>query len=181
MSIQAPHLAAIKQMMRGRLRNYIIPGLDSYLLGGEEHGVVRLFHSARDYAGPITPHSHRFDFTCVVLEGKVENRIWTQGAPGHGDEFQKSELLYLGTPGKYDHSVVKRDFYVSESVEYHSGEWYSMRSSQIHSIAFSADALVVFFEGPQTTDVSYYIEPVVDGRVIRTLVKEDWMFLEDGA
>jgi hypothetical protein len=51
-----------------------------------------------------------------------------------------------------------------------------MRYNEIHSIKFSKDAIVLFFEGPTVTDSSFVLEPVVEGEYIPTMTTEPWMF-----
>jgi len=51
-----------------------------------------------------------------------------------------------------------------------------MKADQMHSIDFSKGAKVLFFEGPRLSDTSEIIEPVVRGEVIRTYIKQDYMF-----
>src|ERR1700741_4501730 len=69
-------LKALETMRTNRLGNYIVPGVASYLIGDKDHGLVRIFHSERDSRDTVTPHSHRFDFSC--LAGEVKNTIWYQ-------------------------------------------------------------------------------------------------------
>lgn len=164
----------IKSMARSPVRDYVIPGLTSSLVGGDNSGCVRLFSQERDHEEPITPHSHRFDFQCYVLQGTVRNRLWE---PGGKDRYQKSRLLHHGQFGKY--TVAKEPEIVAwECFEcvHGMGDIYAMKAEQIHSIFFSRDAEVLFFEGPNRLDHSFVLEPVSGGRTIPTFRVDDWMF-----
>ena len=168
-------IALIKSMTRSRVRDYVIPGLTSSLIGGEDKGMVRLFSQEREHEEPITPHSHRFDFNCLVLSGSVRNRIWTVDA--HGDQYQETVLEHHGTFGDQSRRAdvaVNRWVYVEKA--YVAGEVYAMRAEQIHSIYFSRGAEVLFFEGPSHSNTSVMLEPVSDGRVIPTFRVDPWMF-----
>lgn len=65
----------IEEFLHSRVDNYAgIPGLTSWMIGTSPNGgKIRMFHSYRDHDEFITPHSHRFDFECLVVEGEVEN------------------------------------------------------------------------------------------------------------
>jgi hypothetical protein len=67
-------------MRHSRLGNYIVPGLTSHLVGGAEFGKVRVFSTERSARDFITPHSHRFDFTSLVLSGTVHNTLYIKSA-----------------------------------------------------------------------------------------------------
>lgn len=74
----------ILSLTHSHVHNYVIPGLTSSLIGEQSpHGSVRVFQCLRDHQEVITPHSHRFDLTCIVLRGSVMNRIWepVEGGP----------------------------------------------------------------------------------------------------
>ena len=165
----------LDQMKSSTLSNYVIAGLSSSLL---ENGKVRYFENSRDHQDSITPHTHRFDFTCLVLDGYVTNRIWhlCEG----GDLFVCSMLDYKGSVG--DHVVAstnpETEAYDDTDYENVAGEFYSMTYNQFHSIRFSKGAKVLFFEGPQVTNTSFIIEPYVDGVLIPTYQKLDYMFLK---
>lgn len=167
------HIDLLQLMRTNTVRNYVIPGLDSSLL---ENGKVRLFESSREHAEPITPHSHRFDFFCIVIQGQVTNVTWEPCEAHEGDEFQCSQLTYQGEIGQHDVSEVSRGYWRPASVRYKQGEIYSMRHNEVHSIYFKRDTKVVFFEGPQLTDHSLIIEPVVNGELIPTFQTQPWMF-----
>lgn len=166
------------------LHNYIVPGLVSTLIGEDPHASskIRLFRNTRVQDEFITPHSHRFDLACMVLQGSAENTIFT-AVPyvGHtsemySDEYQVSKLVYDGYPGKYDKAdtVVQRHARFAKT--YQPGQWYFMKFEEIHSIKFSKDAIVLIFEGDSKTDTTTILEPRVNGKTIRTFKVEDWMF-----
>lgn len=166
----------VEKMKQSRVMNYVVAGLDSYLLSG---GVVRLFECSRDHQDQITPHSHRFDFACLVLAGTVTNRIWEECTESEGDFFQSSKLTYKGDIGK--HSVARggRNWWRYTDWHYSAGDCYSMTADQVHSIQFSRGAKVLFLEGPQYSNTSLIIEPVVHGKVIPTYQKREYMFQRD--
>ena len=163
-------------MRNSPLRNYIVPGLTSWMImdNGDE-GKVRMFQCSREQQEFVTPHSHRFDFSACVLRGSVQNTLWVP-VDGCGDEYVVSNSTYLGEVGKYktNKTIVKR--FVSDTICYEDGEWYSMKHNEIHSIKFSRDALVLFVEGRKITDTTQYIEPWVNDQHIPTMKIEPWMF-----
>jgi hypothetical protein len=165
-------------LAQGALQNYVIPGLQSHLIGGGDRGRVRLFESQRDQQESITPHSHRFDLRCLVLTGVVTNKIWTPACDlDNSDEFFVGNLRYEGEPGKYaEPEPVGRDHYQAVATDYWAGEWYEMRHDEIHSIRFGRGTAVLFFEGAQVTDTTTVLEPCVDSLRIPTLETKPWMF-----
>ena len=174
------HIAHIRTMAHNELRNYAIPGLSSSLIGhGHNKGTVRLFECSRNHHEPITPHSHRFDFQCLVLKGSVHNILWMPALEHEeGDYFAASELIYGAEPGKYSSAdnTINVSRYTATDQMFHAGDWYGMRADEIHSIFFSRDAVVLFFEGPNITDTTTILEPWVNGQRIPTFKVEDWMF-----
>ena len=174
-------LDLIREMAHSPIRNYIVPGLTSSLIGNpSERGLVRLFEASRRQSNQITPHSHRYDFRCLVLSGSVTNRVWTRVKPQHhgawADSYQESVLAYQGETGRYEKVAGEVGKWEFLDTKYEEGQWYAMDANEVHSIVFSRDAVVLFFEGPTTTDVSIVLEPFVDGQVIETLKTEPWMF-----
>lgn len=133
-----------------------------------------MFVNTRESSGKITPHSHRFNFQCLVLRGSVVNTLFV--GSDDGDEYQITETRYLGSPGKYATLKTDRSKYAASSTTYVYGDWYGMTHEEIHSISFSRDAVVLFIEGQQITDKSFYIEPHVGGETIPTMKTEPWMF-----
>jgi hypothetical protein len=166
-------LAAIAELSHSTLRNYILPGLDSSLLGA----TTRIFTNARESSGMITPHSHRFDFQCLVMRGSVVNTIYD--VDESGDAYMMSSLRYMGEPGAYEKLQGIDGLFSARKATYEAGEWYGMRHDEIHSISFSRDAVVLFIEGAQVTDTSVYLEPFVRGEVIPTMNTEPWMFAKE--
>lgn len=165
------------------LKNYIIPGLTSSLITEpSKDGCIRLFESSREHQEQLTPHSHRFDFRCYVVRGWVTNIIWTKEyLAREGDRFMSSALAYQGEVGSYKKSVGESGFWSPKKSTYQAGDFYSMHHHQIHSIQFSRNAQVLFFEGKTETNESVILEPDVDGTVIRTMKTEKWMFQREEA
>lgn len=168
-------VAVVDKMKSHRISNYVIAGLDSYLLG-EERGMVRLFENSRDHQDSITPHSHRFNFTCLVIAGRVTNRIWEECNEEEGDFFESSRLDYSGEVGSHIKTPEGRGWWKCEDHYYGTGETYSMDADQVHSIKFSRGAKVIFFQEEDMLKSSLIIEPVVNGEVVQTYKKLDYMF-----
>lgn len=169
----------LNQMLHSEVGNYVIPGLQSALVGGRGYGCVRLFDNSRRHQEQITPHSHRFDFACLVLEGIVTNRIWRETEnEEEGDLFQASDLIYGGEcGGKYlDQQSREVAHWTYTEIDYGRGHWYTMTAEQVHSIDFSRGARVLFFEGPSKSLRTTILEPFVDGKVVPTFEVKPWMF-----
>ena len=120
--------STLDAMKHSSIRNYIIPGLTSWLISTptKEHGCVRLFENARQLFHTIEPHSHRFDFSCQVLEGSVVNRVWRSAITsenGIADEFMVTFLQYEGATGNYSKTLGGVNRWVSTETEYKAGEW----------------------------------------------------------
>lgn len=169
-------LQMLKAMANSRLGNYAgIPGLSSSLLGGPEHGRVRLFDCSRAHEESLVPHSHRFDVLCLVLRGAVENHLWHLSPVG--DLFTATEMHYTGAPGQLERGgSFEQARYSRISTPYVRGDFYSMKASEIHSITFSRDALVLFFEGPEQVTKTLILEPFVDGVTVPTFQVQPWMY-----
>jgi len=166
----------LQTIKHSSLRNYVLPGVTSSLIGGAPGaGQVRLFEASRIQEEHVTPHSHRFDFQCLVLEGWVKNILYVP-APEYFDFYEEQELLFGGKPGLYRTEGIGRNFFKKEEKRYDQGEWYGMKSDEIHSIEFSQHAVVLFFEGPEVTNKTIILQPVVDGEVCQTFRVADWMF-----
>ena len=162
-------------MRRSPIHNYIVPGLTSWMImDNGPLGKVRMFDCTRDQYEFITPHSHRFDFSACVVEGFVENILWTPFADG--DDYQMTRTIYLDEPGKYESEICQQDKFITDTMGYCEGQWYGMKFNEIHSIRFSKGAKVLFFEGPSKVNFSHVLEPIVDGEHIRTMRTEPWMF-----
>ena len=168
-------LEIVDAMKHSPLRNYAgIPGLTSWLIGEGKKGIVRLLECSRNHQEPVTPHSHRFDFQCFVLVGSARNVLWTES--DDGDEYEATSMVYSGMPGKYVKRASRRAKFLHTDRRYFSGDEYGMKANEIHSIFFSKDAKVLFFEGPQKSDSSIILEPVVNGIKVPTFEMRDWMF-----
>lgn len=167
-------------MLNSRLDNYIIPGLASELVGGGAFGKVRLFSTDREARDFITPHSHRFDFTCLVLAGTVYNTIYTEDQMRTGDEWLGSTIDQVcGQNGLLEYKHVRDgtpNNWDQQTSTYVASDTYSMKHHEVHSIRFERGSRVLFFEGPQVTTTSRMIEPWVNGRVVPTFKTEAWMF-----
>lgn len=158
------------------ITNYVIPGLESLLLQGAQ---VRFFRMTREQVTMITPHNHRFDFACLVLEGRVRNTIFS-GHPD-GDSYMVHHITPKnGGLGEYAQANWSdyESCFKAVSSEYKKGDWYFMAHTQYHSIQFSRDAFVMFIEGAQETSDSKVLLPVVGGQVIDIFKTEPWMFLK---
>lgn len=181
MSFQ-PIIDALDGMKNSRLRNYIAPGLTSYLVGGEHHGKVRLFAAERTTLEFITPHSHRFDFTCLVLQGIVYNSIFYPGTAEHELWCMSTINQVCGGDGLLDYVHTREaspGHWYSKTDRWVQGQIYSMTHDQIHSIKFERGTKVLFFEGPQVTKTGRMLEPWVGGRCVPTFKTESWMFRRD--
>lgn len=167
-------LNQLLQMAHSPLHNYIVPGLTSSLIGAHSaDGVARIFVNSRTQFEHVTPHSHRFDFQCLVLRGEVVNILFEEGGD---DRYLASSMRYLGTPGQFERNKVSLLSWHARRCTYRVGDWYGMTRDQVHSIIFSDDAVVLFLEGPQVTDTTIILEPWVDGEVLPTFKTEPWMF-----
>lgn len=169
-------IEALASVKHSTIRNYGIPGLHSSLLNAEaQQGMVRLFECSHSHQAPITPHSHRFDFQCLVLTGTVTNRTWTKNSSG--STYLESRLIYGGEAGSYQgKEPVNTSRYAYTDAHYVAGDVYGMRAEDIHSIYFSEGAQVLFLEGEQRQSTSVILEPVVDDELIPTFKVEPWMF-----
>ncbi len=177
-------LETINQMKHSPIRNYGgIPGLTSWLISSPgAQGCVRLMECSRTHQEPITPHSHRFDFECLVLAGNVQNIIWEPASISSigDDEYQSTVLRYSGAPGEYEKESATNGWWHIKKYTYQCGDAYRMKADEVHSIFFGRGASVLFFEGPKVSDSSIILEPVVDGEVVPTFKVEPWMFKRGG-
>lgn len=178
-----------QDMAHSSVRNYATPGLTSQLIGSidlrPDHGKVRMFTADRDTRHFITPHSHRFNFTCLVLRGAVKNVLYVRSDPQGQDSnlYVPAQLVpEYGGLGAYkvmrDENEQPRSY--DEVVRvYSAGSTYSMHFAQIHSIYFDRGTEVLFFEGPQVTEVTTILEPYSDGHRVETFESPKWMFEHD--
>lgn len=174
---------AIRPMRHSRLKNYITPGLTSHLVGGGENfGKVRIFEAERNTRDTITPHSHRFPFTALVLAGEVQNTIYVpaQMRDEGAELWIRSTITQVcGAQGleKFKHEREKEPKWYRRSVaDYCAGGTYRMQHHEIHSIVFSKGAKVLFLEGPTVQDWDWMLEPWVDGKLVPTFETKPWMF-----
>lgn len=163
------------------VRNYVIPGLTSWLLGEKraDGSVTRMFEMTREQQECIAPHSHRFDFTATVLRGSVVNRIWHSGIRNDNrgcDEYSATLATYCGEIGSYKKEKLPNRWLAFDDCVFEAENTYKMRAEEIHSIFFSRDTLVLLEEGPPKSDSSIYLEPVCYGEVVPTFKVEPWMF-----
>lgn len=164
------------KMAHSPVHNYILPGMTSYLIGNpSDKGTVRLFKNSREQQESVVPHSHRFDFQCWVLRGSVRNRVWMKCYSG-GDIYESTILEYNGEMGNYTMKPGLVNYWKFNDETYEAGQCYHMVHHEIHSIFFSRDALVLFFEGPKVASTSIALQPVVNGITIPTLEVKPWMF-----
>jgi hypothetical protein len=180
--------AVAKAMAHSPVHQYVVPGLTSSLVGGPGHGTVRLFESDRDTREWVTPHSHRFDFACLVLAGEVENLVYTRSIdPGGGSNafaVGTCRPLYGSVRGLGEYEIVHGTTgqqFIEGSNTYVAGDVYAMKHDEIHSIRFSKGAKVLFFEGPEVAQESVFLEPFSNGKTIPTFKVEPWMFERGGS
>ncbi len=175
----------IGQMANSPLRNYIVPGLTSHLIGGNQFGKVRMFTSDRNQRDFIAPHSHRFDFTCLVLAGRVTNVIYLGGYAAQDPATNlyvrtKMTLVPMGKQGQYvTEPGDKPEWFIERRADYEEGDTYSMGYRDIHSICFHKGAKVLFFEGPEIVDHSFVLEPWSNDKRVPTFTTQKWMFEHD--
>lgn len=167
----------IAKMKHSPAHNYVIPGLTSWLIGSPhpEHGSVRMFTMSRHHEEPIIPHSHRFDFRCLVMKGGVRNHIWRHDSVD-GDLYAVSDVTYEGTLGVHQRAEVSQGRFSKTESSYTAGQEYAMRAEQFHSIYFDKGSMVLFFEGANRLDKSQILEPVVMDERIPLFKTEYWMF-----
>lgn len=178
-------VGALIAMRHSPVRNYVIPGLTSWLVGQPgPKGCIRLFECERAQQEAIAPHSHRFDFHAVVLDGWVKNRIWSpvdDPLRDDGDRYAEKILRYGGAPGEYEEPrSAGISPWVYEDTTFRAGECYGMKADEVHSIFFGKGALVLFFEGPSVAETSLMLEPYVAGYgTVPTGAVQPWMFAKE--
>ncbi len=175
--MNAPPLSILRDARE--IRNYVLPGLTSYLLAESADGSkVRVLHSEIEQHEAVTPHSHRFDFECFVLRGSVTQTLWIEETEPweDGDLYLRSTLSYGGAPGSYEVARESQPTrWRTSAATYAEGEEYGMRSFEVHSIRFGRGAAVLFREGPPLTQKSVILEPWCGGARIPTFRVEPWM------
>lgn len=152
-------LKIIESMQESPIHDYILSGVTSTLL---TNGKVRMFEANRYATELVWPHSHRYDLACYVLQGRVTNHIYQRvhDRVPHSDRFLMNSLEYAGVPGEYDIKPMAVADFVRTTTKYLVGEWYSMASTDIHSIEFSRGTKVLVFEGPQVSKESISLTPL---------------------
>lgn len=161
-----------QKMYVNRKRNYIIPGLTSTLIYDKgKEGKLRLFQMNRVQEFIITPHNHRFDLFCQVLFGKVDNIVYeitptTTKSATHATFAFEKEINYEQPQWVIATPKVKT---------YSKGDFYFMKAKDYHSITFSKNAEVLFFEGPEKQPISRFLVPYSNGRLCTTMHVFDWM------
>ena len=136
-----------------------------------------MFSMSRVHGETIIPHSHRFDFRCLVIQGAVRNRVWARSkrANPHG-MYTLSDVTYEGELGKHKKTPVGTFGYDYTEMTYITGQEYSMEAEEFHSIYFGQDTEVLFFEGVNRLNQSQVLEPFVHGETIPLFKTEPWMF-----
>lgn len=169
----------VDTLKTNKISNYIIPGLESWILICDKDprwGKLRLFKATRDTDYIVTPHSHRFDFWCYVIEGNVLNTVYIESMDG--DLFECQSLVRVEHFNTYSRSTVKRKRYKKSFHQHNKNETYFMRNDEFHSICFAKGTEVLFLEGPSKSAESHILLPVVNDKTINTFKVEDWMFKE---
>jgi len=145
--------------------------------GKEGKGCTRLFEMTRNHEGHITPHSHRFAFDCIVLEGNVKNTLYRKARIDSSDMYVATTMKYNGEAGQYEKQPNPETFcFTRQEYNYTKGERYGMRSDDIHSIVFEKGSKILFIEGPTETDSNIILEPFHNKLHIPTFEVKDWMF-----
>ncbi len=172
-------LSVLKGMLGPARHNYIVPGLMSSKVNCH---MVRVFENTREQEFFITPHNHRFDLFCVVLQGTVVNTLYRlvtgRTSPGKSDAFVR--VQYEKGVGANLRKPLTSGLYGRYRNEYKAGNSYAMKANEFHSIHFSADAIVLFVEGENAGDeTTEVLLPVgSDGKVCDTAVTLPWMFAQ---
>ena len=173
----------INSLRSNVIHNYIAPGLDSYLLG-VSGGKIRMFEMTREQEFFISPHNHRFDFACLVLQGMVRHYTYhprfsdlDEDILGDENEEYQISTYYPPRNGKpFDVKIVDTGYFSRTTTTYVSGDWYHLFRDKYHSIEFSMGARVLFFEGADQAETSNFLEPIINGKVIPTFTLPDWMY-----
>lgn len=178
-------LEVLESLRSNTIHNYIAPGLDSHLIA-REGGSIRMFHMTRDQQFYISPHSHRFNFASVVICGWARQHLYrnlsTQNVgPQHtgADDRLYAVREYVpdrANPTNYGIKTASYGHFLRTTTVYEAGQWYSMKYDEFHSIEFSKGARVLFIEGPKIKDTSYFLEPVVNGKVVPLFDVPTWMY-----
>lgn len=161
------------------LNNYVIPGLrsEAYVEELDTGAMIRTFEMLRDQEYFVTPHDHRYDFQCMVLEGKVVNTVYKL--------FECSELSATHAILPYDpalrvldHEKAKLVRAESERRTYVNTDWYIMGHEEFHSIQFDKGTRILFLQEADKKTQSNCLLPYVDGKILDTFIWRDWMMTE---
>jgi hypothetical protein len=159
------------------VHDYVIPGLTSWMIssvGADPYSPkVRMFEMLREQLGDLTPHSHRYDFTCLVLQGEVENFIWHPD--GKAGDTNSQLMCWQNMAWDGDIGALRAmpgdgnrglGYYRVERKTYKAGEEYSMSNEGLHHIRFGMGSRVLFFEGASRGADTRILEPVsaIDSR-----------------
>lgn len=177
---------ALDAMKHSEVRNYVLPGVSSFLIGGDStsnprNGLVRMFVSERETEEHVVPHSHRFNFTAIVTKGWVENIIYTPDSSGayeyvvghqarESKTFGDYKIWWDTLPLKYTKTCTRY------GVVNGYGQDYRMEAEQIHTIRFGAGAKLLVLEEPTRLSVTKILAPWAYGRRVPTMQVPDWMF-----
>jgi quercetin dioxygenase-like cupin family protein len=156
------------------IKNYVIAGLESYLVGEPEKR-QRILSMTRDQVDFITPHSHRFDLVTQVLKGKVTNILFELSPY---DLYAESILKYEGKPGNYTKRFYGYKGYKQNKYEYKEGDFYSMPHWAIHSIVFEKGTEILITESKQITNESVILEPFSGGKHVNNFNIPNNLFIK---
>lgn len=158
--------------------NYVVPGLESVLLGKSNGFTVRMFHMTEHQMIHITPHSHRFNLLSYVLEGEVEHHVYdivVSEAVTNLKAFRLAVMEQKGQLGNYDTELYSNGLFRRYESKYEAGGSYFLNAEEYHSVIFSKGAKVLIIEGPEVA-TSKVLVPLVENTVCSTLFTADWMF-----
>jgi len=182
----------LDELKHSAIHNYVAPGLTSWLIGTSPKGIIRMFEAERDTREQfVTPHNHDSDFTCLVLDGQVDNYIYhdkdrvpnrlVSGPLSPFEKYARRGIRRSGdTHGAYetDRSQAAVYEFCIEECCYRPGETYSLQHDEYHSIRFHKGTRVLFFEGPKLDTPVSFLEPWVAGYgPVPTFKVEPWMFV----
>lgn len=160
------------------ITNYGVPGMTSRLL---DQGVLRVLTASTRQQFFVTPHSHRYDLLCLVLEGEVENILYEETGDGTGEEYGVMRCTYEGKKEAFKKEIgsVRKGTFVTYSNIYCEGDCYFMKANEIHTVVFEANTTVLVMEGVTRRNTTQVLLPVgADGKPIDTLQTQPWMYQE---
>lgn len=172
----------LASMCSSAIHNYVTPGLSSYKIGGDGLGMVRTFHAERETIDSITPHSHRFDFACIVLHGTVWNTVYDKWHDDASSDTYALGMLTGDGLGSYKlHPGEEPVCFRKTEQRFMIDEVYSLEADEIHSIRFAKGTDVLFIEGPPRFANVQILEPWVRGKRVPTFETRPWMFEKEPA